>query len=371
MKLRDIGETNRFMSQQTKKAYALKVPKQKGEKAIRILASLGLLDKTVRVTPEDDFLLVPMAEKPEPKYITKIKKSLGTFEMVTNEFAIQSKRPKSALEVAAERLPHGLREIFPRSMDFVGDIAVVEIPDNLAKYKTVVGESILEAHRNVRTVLAKSGAVRGVCRLREFEVIAGAPDTETIHKEHGCRYFVDLGKVYFSPRLSHEHLRVASQVKEGEAVVDMFAGAGPFSVLIAKLRSDVMVYAVDVNPDAVRYLEKNVTVNGVFGKVLPVLGDTRTVVHKKLRGSADRVIMNLPETAVEYVDVACEALKPEGGTMHYYEFVEGLSAMEVAKKHLTEAINRTGCSIRGFSSARIVREVAPFKWQVALDAIIS
>ena len=358
------------MSQQTKRAYALKVPKQKGEKVIRIVATLGLLDKNVRITPEDGSLLIPLVEKPEPERFAEIQKGLDTFETVVREFAVQPRRPKSALEVAAERLPPGLRASFPRSIDFVGEIAVVEIPAELAEYKAVVGEAVLEAHKNVRTVLAKSGAVEGVCRLREFEVIAGVPNKETVHREHGCRYFVDLGKVYFSPRLSHEHLRVASQVKEGETVVDMFAGAGPFSVLIAKIRSDVKVYAVDVNPDAVRCLEKNIKANGVLGEVLPILGDARTVVHGKLRGTADRVIMNLPEKAIKYVDVACEALKPEGGTIHYYEFSEGADATEAAKKHLTEAVSKADRAISHFVSSRTVREVAPFKWQVVVDAII-
>jgi tRNA (guanine37-N1)-methyltransferase len=358
------------MSQQKKKAYALKIPKRQGEKAIRVVATLGLLDKTLRIAPEGEFLFIPMVEKLEPKHIAKIKKGLRTFEIVVHEFAVQPKRPKSALEVAVERLPLSLRESFPRSVDFVGEIAIVEIPAELEKYKTVVGEAILKAQRNVRTVLAKSGAVGGVRRLREFEVIGGKPDTETVHREHGCRYFVDLGKVYFSPRLSNEHLRVASQVKEGETVVDLFAGAGPFSVLIAKLRSDVKVYAVDVNPDAVRYLEKNITVNGVFEKVFLILGDARTVVQEKLRRTVDRVIMNLPERAVEYVDVACEALKPEGGIVHYYEFSEGADAAEAAKKHLAEAVGKASRTVSRFMSSRTVREVAPFKWQIAVDAIV-
>jgi tRNA G37 N-methylase Trm5 len=80
--------------------------------------------------------------------------------------------------------------------------------------------------------------------------------------------------------------------------------------------------------------------------------------------------MNLPEKAVEYMDVACESLKPEGGIIHYYEFSEGANATEEAKKHLTEAVSKTGRNINGFLSARTVREVAPFKWQVVVDATI-
>ena len=365
------GETNQTMNQlSTITAYALKVPKKQGEKAVRLSISLGLLDKRLKIIQENGSLLVPLVQKPCSGHVEEIRKVLDSFEIVVQRFVAQTKYPKSALDIAAERLPPNICASFPRAIDFVGGIAIVEVPSELTEYRNVVGEAVLKAHKNVQTVLAKSGAVEGVCRLREYEVIAGLPNMETVHREHGCRYFVDLSKVYFSPRLSHEHHRVASLVKEKETVVDMFAGVGPFSVLIAKLRSEVKVYAVDVNPDAVRYLEKNIVANGVLEKVTSVLGDVRKIVHKKLHRTADRVIMNLPESAVEYVDVACEALKPEGGTVHYYEFTEGLNAVKAAKNHLTEAVSKTGRSIKEFSSARIVREVAPFKWQVALDANI-
>ena len=104
----------------------------------------------------------------------------------------------------------------------------------LEEYKKVIGEEILMIHKRVRTVLVKSGPVTGLYRTRGFEVIAGLKKTDTKYKEHGCVYYLDLAKVYFSPRLSHEHNRVASQVKEDETIIDMFAGVGPFSILIAK-----------------------------------------------------------------------------------------------------------------------------------------
>ena len=356
--------------QSTAKTYAIKVPKKQGEKAIRLAASLGLLDKNLKILLENGSLFIPLIQKPDSRCIEEIRKVLDAFEIVVQKFSVQAGRPKSALDIAADQLPHHLLASFPRAIDFVGEIAVVEIPSELLEYRNLVGEAILKTHKNVRTVLAKAGAVEGVCRLREYEVIAGLPSTETVHREHGCRYFLDVRKVYFSSRLSHEHYRVASQVKEDKTVIDMFTGVGPFSVLIAKLHNQVRVYAVDVNPDAFLYLEKNVIANGVLGKVVPILGDVRKVVQERLRGTADRVIMNLSENAVEYVDVACEALRPEGGIMHYYEFAEGLNALDVAKRHLTDAMSRTGRNIGGFSSARIVREVAPFRWQVVVDAII-
>jgi tRNA (guanine37-N1)-methyltransferase len=258
----------------------------------------------------------------------------------------------------------------PRAIDFIGDIAIIEIPTELLDYKQVIGEALLKAYKQTSTVLAKSGAVEGVYRIRNFEVIAGPEKTATVHREYGCVYHVDVAKAYFSPRLSSEHNRVASQVKAGETVVDLFAGVGPFVIPIAKNQKDARVYAVDVNPDAVALLKKNVAVNRAEKQVVPVLGDARQVVKEQLLGKADRVIMNLPETAYEFVDVACEALKEDGGIIHYYEFMKVSDPLETVKVRLTEAVNKCNRTVTKILLAKPVREVAPYTWQVVVDAEI-
>jgi tRNA (guanine37-N1)-methyltransferase len=356
--------------QSTTKAYTLKVPKNLGEKTIKLAVNLGLLERSLKIMPQDDSLLIPLAQKPIPAQVREIQKALPKYSLSVHKFLVQTRPSQTAFEAAADRLPPHLLASFPRSIDFVGEIAVVEVPEELWEHKALIGEAVLKAHKHVRTVLAKSSAVKGVRRLREYEVIAGVPTTVTVHREHGCTYHLDLSTAYFSPRLSHEHLRVASQVQENETVVDMFAGIGPFSVLIAKLQRNVKVYAVDVNPDAVRYLERNAAANKVLEKVVPILGDIRQVIHERLLGKADRVIMNLPEKAIEYISAACEALKSEGGVIHFYAFSRTPAPLENAKRQLLKAIKKQNREVEDFLAARIVREVAPRKWQVVLDAAV-
>ena len=110
-------------------------------------------------------------------------------------------------------------------------------------------------------------------------------------------------------------------MQAGEVVADLFAGVGPFSVLIGKKCPLAKVYAVDLNPDAVELLKVNVRVNRVDSHVFPICADAREIAAGKLKGTADRVIMNLPETAIDFVDAACNAIKPEGGVVHFYGFV--------------------------------------------------
>ena len=348
----------------------LRVPKILGEKAIILLSKLGLLNRELKIQQAKDRLFIPLVRKPLPADIKRFEEILPTFEISTHEFPEHTKRPLKLVDLLEDKLPAHLVASIPHAIDFVGDVAVIEVPPELESHKTTVGEAILKTHKHVRTVLAKSGAVEGVYRVREFDVIAGIGKTETLHREYGCIYHVDLAKAYFSPRLSHEHDRVASQVKDGETVIDMFAGVGPFSILIAKRHKNVRVHAVDVNPDAINYLKKNIEANHVGKRVTPVLGDIRRIVKKKLIGVADRVIMNLPERAIEYVDVACEILKPKAGVVHYYEFTRMPEPLETAKVRLIEAIKQTSRKVKKISSARLVRATAPYTFQVVVDAEI-
>jgi len=348
----------------------LRVPKVLGEKAIRLVRRLNLFDVKLRIQQVGDYLYIPLINEPLPMDIEEFKRFLPKFEISAYGFPERAKHPLKLVEALEDKLPPHLLASLPHAIDFVGDIAIIEIPPELESHKKTIGEAIMKTHKGVGTVLAKSSAVEGVYRLREFEVIAGVEKTETVHREHGCVYHVDLAKAYFSPRLSHEHGRVASLVREGETVVDMFAGVGPFSILIAKKHENVRVYAIDVNPDAVEFLRRNIAVNRVEKKVVPILGDARQVVRESFMGVADRVIMNLPERAIEYVDVACEAIKSEGGIIHYYEFTSAPNPLETAKVRLIEAMKRTNRGVKEILLARIVRATAPFTWQVAVDAEI-
>ncbi|MCW4021448.1 MAG: class I SAM-dependent methyltransferase family protein [Candidatus Bathyarchaeota archaeon] len=345
----------------------IKVPKKSGVKAIDLAAHLNLLNRDLRVSLEGEYLCVPLIKKPTGVDAEKIVTVLPESKITTRDFRKRSKYPPTAIDFARELLPRDLIDFFPSSMDFVGDIVIVEVPSQLESYKKTLGEIILRSHRNVRTVLAKAGAVGGARRLRRFELLAGQDRTQTVHREHGCIYYLDLAKVYFSPRLSFEHNRVASQVVEGETVIDMFAGIGPFSILIAKKHVGVKVYAIDLNPEAVEYLQRNIIANRVHERIVPIIGDAKEVVPSRLAKSADRVIMNLPDRAIDFLSPACDALKPRGGIIHLYHFESGPNPIETARRKLSETVERIGYKIQNVPLARVVREVSPYRYQVVLD----
>ena len=348
----------------------IKVPKIQGEKAIKLANKLKIVNRELEIQRDKDFIYIPLIHQPQENKLETLKKQVRDSEMSTYVFPERKKKATTFVELLEDKLPPHLLASLPRAVDFVGDIAIIEISPELNAYKNVIGEAALKSHKNVRTVLAKAGAVSGTYRLREFSIIAGEPQTETVHKEYSCKYYVDLSKAYFSPRLSYEHNRVASLVKEDETVIDLFAGVGPFAVLIAKTHENVKIYAIDVNPHAVEFLNKNIRLNRVEDKVYPILGDGRQIVKQRLSGVADRVVMNLPERAIEFVDAACEAIKPTGGIVHFYSFVDASNALEEVKLLFVDAVEKSGRSVERVLFSRFVRTTAPYEWQTVLDAKI-
>lgn len=347
-----------------------RIGKTYGEIALTLANKLEIIDKELEIQRIGNCILIPLARNPDEKELLMLKTQMPDLQFTTHHFAKKSKPIKTLAEAVRDRLPPHLITSLPRAVDIIGDIAIVETPPELKAHERLIGEAILSTHKNVQTVLAKIGSVTGTYRLREFRVIAGKNKTDTVHNEQGCRFKVDVTGAYFSPRLSHEHMRVAALVQKDETIVDMFAGVGPFSVLVAKNKMGVKVHAIDINPKAIELLKNNIRLNRVENRVFPIQGDARQVIKTKLLGVADRVIMNLPEKASEFIDVACKTLKPTGGTVHYYSFFRLPDSLENKKLLIARAVEKNGRELDTILFAGTVRETAPYEWQFVLDAKI-
>ena len=88
--------------------------------------------------------------------------------------------------------------------------------------------------------------------------------------------------------------------------------------MLAKTGKPEIVYAIDKNPDAINYLFYNIKANKIKN-VSPMLGDAKYVA-KKLP-NPDRIIMNLPHSAIDFLDTALEIVAP-GGIIHLYTIQE-------------------------------------------------
>lgn len=351
-------------------SFCIKVQAEYGESTIKSLKKIGLINKKLKIKKIQNDLYIPLLHKPNNSELTLLKLNISDFRVKTFSFIPKKFKIKKIDELLADRIPRDIMENFSHSMDIIGDIAIIEIPPKLKKYDTLIAKSILKIHKNIKSVFSKLSPIKSVYRLRSVKFLSGENRTYTIHKEYGCKYYLDITKAYFSPRLSQEHNRVASLIKKTELVVDLFAGVGPYSILIAKKSPRAKIVSIDMNPLAIEFLKKNIKLNRVHRNIVPLLGNARKLIDKHLIGIADRAIMNLPETASEFIDVVCRAIKPAGGTIHYYEFVRHPDSIEKAKMRLSEKIKQNGREVDSFRFVKKIRETAPYQYQVAFDVLI-
>jgi tRNA (guanine37-N1)-methyltransferase len=278
-------------------------------------------------------------------------------------------RGKFLKKIAAEVLGEDIAKKLWGRLEIIGDIAILRKPPDVElEVLRPLAEEIIRRLPYVRSVWAAITPVVGEYRIREFAYLAGEKRSTTIYKEHGCVFKVDIRTVYISPALNYEHGRIARLVKPGEFVVNMFAGAGLFSIIIAKLARPHKVVSIDINPNAYQLMVENIKLNKVEGVVEPLLGDAREVVRKCCIERADRVLMPLPELAIEYLPDAILALKKEGMVHVYYFISAGRrdEALMSAERIFVDKLKTLGVEWE-FASGRVVRSVGPRYYQVVLD----
>ncbi len=190
----------------------------------------------------------------------------------------------------------------------IGDVLIL---DN--NYSNDDYEELSKKH-NVKTIM-KIDHIQGTKREPVYKILYGS-ETETINKENGCLFKLDLAKVMWSKGNNNERLRIAKLVQDGETVIDMFAGIGYFSIPIGVHSNAKQVYAIEINPNSYNFLCDNIKLNKL-DNITPILGDCK-VETQKLK--ADRIVMGYVKTTHHYLKVAIDSLN-EGGVLHYHETV--------------------------------------------------
>ncbi len=254
------------------------------------------------------------------------------------------------------------------AFDQIGDIIVIRIPDSLLSKKKIIGETILERVSTAKSVFYQSSDVEGDFRTRSLELVAGEDRTETEYKEYGCRFAVDVEKVFFSPRLSTERERIANLVQDEEIVVNMFGGIGMFSILVAKNKK-CTVYNIDINPIASKLCEKNISLNKLVGEVICINGDAAKIIKGRLENKGDRTLMLLPERSDEFLESAILATR-NNGIIHYYSHIHADKKQDAPKLSEQHYLELTKVKSEILNS-KIVRAVGPRYYQTVVDVKIT
>lgn len=309
---------------ETESLPCVKAAKRSGEEILQRLKERKLLRRYAKIASDDKFIYLPLVRVLTAAELAEI----GDIELLTRKIVLLKPR-KSVGEIL------GFKPSY--SYEIIGDIAVLTGADREAEAAAVterseeselaaIAQALMDCHKNIKVVARQTSPVKGEFRRRTMAVIAGTERTETLHTENRCRYKLDLEKVYFNPRLAGERNRVALQVTRSrvdEEIVDMFAGVGSFAIQVAKRNPQSHVTAIEINPDAIRYLKENMKLNGLRN-IAVVEGDVRRV-YARFIGTADRLIMNLPKSAYLFMREALSMLNPEGGIVHFYDIESSYS----------------------------------------------
>ncbi len=320
----------------------VRVEREAGEQTRQALAELELVDETHEIEFEDGWLYIPVTDP----------------DAVPDEYEVVG---WSVSERETQTVPADLVEFDP-SYERLGEVVIIDEDD--PDRARVLADAIVDSDIPAETVLNRASKILGTERVREWEVLAG-DSTETVHREYGSEFAVDLAEVYFSPRLATERHRVVDQIGAGEQVFDMFAGVGPF-VIPAANRGATAV-GVDINPTAIEYLRENARRNGVADNVIAIDGDVREVAEE-YSGWADRLLMNLPHSADEFLDTAV-ALASDDAVIHYYDIQHEDDPYGPGERAIREAAEpEYDVSVR---TRHTVRSYAPHELNIVLDVHLS
>ncbi len=333
----------------------IKIIKKEANKLRKILINEKQLCTEYKVRSDDDYVYFPLIADYDETLINDIVSEFGV-EVENHSFEEAQYRAKNFMDYLDDKISENDMEEIRKSFDVIGDIVILEIPPELEDNKKIIGEAVLNFTKR-KSVYYKKSKVQGVTRTRELEYLAGVDCLETIHKEFGIRFKLNPSTVYFSPRLATERSRIVSEVREHETIIDFFAGIGSFPISIAHIK-DAVIYSVDINPEAFKYVNENIKLNKLVGEVIPIEGDIRVVI--KELPMADRIIMNLPGTAKDFLDIAVDHLK-DGGILNYYEFSSDYESVlkrveEIASPRKTEVLD-----------IRKVKSQSPGVWHIGLS----
>ena len=364
----------------------IKIKQESAEKFLKLLKTKltnePFVDRRIKVIHEGAYVLFPLIDDVEKvnRLIGEISSQLN-FNIVNSEGVVEENYKYRSIEDAlVGELPENILELVPKSYDVIGKIAIVEFDHintindkNVSSYKKKVAEALVSVNKSVKTVYEKLSEVKGIYRLKELKIIYGEDNPETIHKENDCYFKLDVKKTYFTPRLVFERNRVSSSsFKKQELIVDMFTGVGPFSIQIAK-KNEVKIYAFDVNPSAYKYITENIEINKIKGKVIAHHMDVKELLNPDnklghyLKHKINRIIMNLPEQSINFLDVVCFLMKKPSGILHFYQFCEKPNPIKKGIENLNTNLKDSGWHIEEILNSKIVKPFSPKSDLIVID----
>ncbi|EZA56362.1 tRNA (guanine-N(1)-)-methyltransferase [Ooceraea biroi] len=277
----------------------------------------------------------------------------------------------------------------PTAYSLIGHIVQLNLRDVHLPFKAIIGQVFLDKTASARTVVNKVNTIDTTFRYFAMEILAGERNTVTTAKEHGCTYQFDFAQVYWNPRLSTEHTHMTTFMTPGDVLYDVFAGVGPFAVPAA--RKKVQVLANDLNPESYKWLQKNAAINKLKDNFKAFNMDGREflrnivkedILSRRARSlpGIEHIVMNLPASAVEFLDVLpdwftqeeLEKVYHKPPMFHIYCFVKANKGDDVCRlgRSLVEEKLGYALSVDSIVDIQNIRDVSPKKEMVRVSFLL-
>ncbi|MEX2016878.1 MAG: hypothetical protein WD876_00185 [Candidatus Pacearchaeota archaeon] len=258
--------------------------------------------------------------------------------------------------------------------DFFGNVVLVKFDRKTsAREKKKFAEKIMKENTAIKTVLEKTGKFKGRLRKQETKYLLGLKTKEVLYRENGCVFRFNIDKTYFSPRLGNERKEIAGLIKGGDVLV-MFAGAAPYSIVIAKNSKSKKVYSNEINKEANKYGEQNVIMNKLKDNVIMLNGNIQYVATKVKKGlkvnnepvpkSFDYIVMPRPQLKDSFLKETF-SLSKKGTTVFYYDFCKD-DEIDFIKDKLNREAKDAKKKIK-ILRIKLAGEIGPHKMRLRVD----
>ncbi len=327
----------------------IRVNKYQSERIVRKLLSMDIIRKDLKIRQDGDLVMIPLKQHTEFQ-------GYRTMELEFESRAIQKPPAETIRKISGARSG---KPVIPDRWIRLGDALIIK--DSRKPSRSVL-QSIAQV-LGVNSIYIDRGRIQGNIRRPEMEIVYGAPGT-VIHQENGIRYSMDPSRVMFSPGNVNERILHGKMALDGATVLDMFAGIGYFSLPLAKYTHLSKIYAVEINPESYSFLKRNVEINRLQGRVMPILGDCRDV-SPLMR--FDYIVMG-HFRSLESLSAALMRSRP--GTVLNMHLLVPTHELAVYWQDIVVLARRLGY-ILDFIEQRKVKSYGPHLWHMSLDLAVS
>lgn len=323
------------------------VPLNQADSVLKELNALGCINREYRITRNNGNITIPL-----------INEDCENYPCVECNPPLRIAGMSPLRRIELDLLERGIEGIqIPEKWVRYGDSIVLRLE---ADNEETIAREFMSLF-GIKAVYKLTGGVEGVFRTPSVKLVAGRGG-DIVHIENGIKFVFDPRKIMFSPGNVNERVSVSSLRLKGKRVLDMFCGIGYFSLPIAKYSGSSEIVAIDINPEAIRYLWESAKANRVESVIRTLNADSFSI---ELKEKFDLIVMG-NFRSIELLEKAL-SLTSEDGRIILHHLVSKENMGRYQKDILLQA-QSAGFGVKLEESHR-VKSYSPNVWHYSTTLI--